>query len=111
MYRKIYGCQVKMWQIDATGKRALKWITMPVEKTRQRADVAVRCFECRGPIRLHSLGPRNVPQAHAEHRQKSGQCRGGASDPLASNRRSSLTSNRRGIRSDQTGHVWCMCGL
>jgi hypothetical protein len=49
MYRKIYECQVKMWQIDATGKRALKWITMPVEKARQRADVALRCFECRGP--------------------------------------------------------------
>ena len=62
MYRKIYECQVKMWQSDATGKRALKWITMPVEKARQRADVAVRCFECRGPIRLHSLGPRNVPK-------------------------------------------------
>ena len=27
MYRKIYECQVKMWQSDATGKRALKWIT------------------------------------------------------------------------------------
>ena len=67
MYRKIYECQVKIWQSDATGKRALKWITMPVEKARQRADVAVRCFECRGPIRLHSPGPRNVPQAHAEH--------------------------------------------
>jgi hypothetical protein len=50
MYRKIYECQVKMWQSDATGKRALKWITMPVEKARQRADVAVRCFElCAGP--------------------------------------------------------------
>jgi hypothetical protein len=48
MYRKIYECQVKMWQSDATGKRALKWITMPVEKARQRADVAVRCFECCG---------------------------------------------------------------
>jgi hypothetical protein len=24
MYRKIYECQVKMWQSDATGKRALK---------------------------------------------------------------------------------------
>ena len=32
MYRKIYECRVKMWQSDATGKRALKWITMPVEK-------------------------------------------------------------------------------
>lgn len=48
MYRKIYECQVKKWQSDATGKRALKWITMPVEKARPRADVAVRCFECRG---------------------------------------------------------------
>jgi hypothetical protein len=63
MYRKIYECQVKMWQSDATGKRALKWITMPVEKARQRADVAVRCFECRGarlgfilPARVDILG-------------------------------------------------------
>ena len=63
MYRKIYECQVKMWQSDATGKRALKWITMPVEKARQRADVAVPCFECRGarlgfilPARFDILG-------------------------------------------------------
>jgi hypothetical protein len=63
MYRKIYECQVKMWQSDATGKRALKWITMPVEKARQRADVAVRCFELCGtrlgfilPARLDILG-------------------------------------------------------
>jgi hypothetical protein len=48
MYRKIYECQVKMWQSDAIGKRAFKWITVAVEKARQRADVAVRCFECRG---------------------------------------------------------------
>ncbi len=50
MYRKIYECQVKIWQSDATGQRALKWITMPVEKARQRADVAVRCFECRARL-------------------------------------------------------------
>lgn len=48
MYRKVYECQVKMWQSDATAKRALKWITMPVEKARQRADVAAHCFECLG---------------------------------------------------------------
>ena len=63
MYRKIYECQVKMWQSDATGKRALKWITMPVEKARQRADRAARCFECLGaplgfilPARVDILG-------------------------------------------------------
>jgi hypothetical protein len=67
MYRKVYECQVKIWQSDATGNRALKWVTVPVEKARQRADVALRCFECRGQIRLHPPGPRNVPQAHAEH--------------------------------------------
>jgi hypothetical protein len=70
MYRKIYECQVKIWQSDATGKRALKWINMPVEKAMQRADAAVRCLECRGPITLHSSGPRNAPQAHAKHSQK-----------------------------------------
>ena len=48
---------------DATGKRTLKRITMPVEKARQRADVAARCFECLGarlgfilPARVDILG-------------------------------------------------------
>ena len=63
MYRKIYECRVKMWQSDATGQRALKWITMPVEKARQRTDGAARCFECLGaplgfilPARVDILG-------------------------------------------------------
>jgi hypothetical protein len=63
MYRKLYECQAKISQSDATGKKALKWITMPAEKARQRADVAVRWFECRGarlgfilPARVDILG-------------------------------------------------------
>ena len=28
MYRKVYECQVKIWQSDATGKRALKWMIL-----------------------------------------------------------------------------------
>ena len=68
--REMYDCEVRTWETDSTGKRVLKWVSMSVEKARQRADVTVRCSECHGPIRLHSPGPKNVPRAHAEHRQR-----------------------------------------
>lgn len=70
---KIYECEVKRPFMD-NGQRIRKWIRREVSLVDDGDPI--RCYECKGRVRLHRQRIENGPQDHVEHmsRQDSEGC-------------------------------------
>lgn len=64
---KIYECEVKRPFME-NGQRIFKWIRREVYLV-DKGD-PIRCYECKGKVRLHRQIKKNGPKDHVEHRER-----------------------------------------
>jgi hypothetical protein len=62
---KIYECEVKRLHQKKDSQRYWDWIRRRVDLI-ERGDL-IRCYECKGKVRLHKKKVPNGPQDHVEH--------------------------------------------
>ena len=64
---KIYECEVKRLFME-NGQRVRKWIRRGVSLADDGDPI--RCYECKGKVRLHRQRIQNGPKDHVEHRDR-----------------------------------------
>lgn len=65
---KIYECEVKRPFME-NGQRVRRWIRREVSLIEKQDQI--RCYECKGKVRLHRQRIPNGPKDHVEHRERS----------------------------------------
>lgn len=64
---KIYECEVKRPFME-NGERIHKWVRREVSLVSDGDPI--RCYECKGKVRLHRQRTQSGPKDHVEHRER-----------------------------------------